>query len=533
VDASGNRTSEVRITDGAVQDLASAAAWTIATTSVGTQLKCSIPAEVGDRIRVDIGMLYSGTRYLDAVLLDSAGAINLYAGTLTTSPLAEGNPELYPSTSFGKASSGIVFTVAAGHLSGGQATIALANQGTGAGRVYAFSGYPFRLGLTNIGPAIAPSGISVAQTSTPTSGYIKYAPAGVALSGSDVTGPFSYLGAGGFQIGVGTPDSTYVLPTTRYPNTRGTLSSSQSIYSIEFGTDATAFQLRFNWQTGGCIRITVDGRRMTDLMQSLGGITLGSSHLMTVSLGAAQPRTIRLDFSVAPYGGIFLPPGASMWKPATPSKRIMILGDSISGGSSMNTAGGAGTWFPRAARLLGYSDIWNESLGGTGYITAGSFATLGTRAPIDVIPNAPDTLIISAGYNDNGGSQPSISSAAAGLYSAIKAGLPNAAIYVIGCWSPSGSPATSITNTDNTIKAAAAAANLPFISPLTGGIYNSAGTLIATHGAWITGTGRVGATTGSGNADTYIGTDAVHPTDAGHKYLGDRVTAAIQELQNA
>ncbi|WP_234321292.1 SGNH/GDSL hydrolase family protein [Streptomyces katrae] len=533
LDGAGLRTAEVRITDGAVQDLASAASWTIATTSVGTQLAWRIPAEPGDRIRVDFGMLYSGSRYLDAVLLDSAGAIALYAGTQTSSPLAEGNPEFYPSTSFGKASSGILFTVTAAHLSGGQATIALANQGTGAGRVYAFSGYPFRLTLTNLGPVPAPTSISVAQTSTPTSGYIKYAPAGVTLSGSDVTGPFSYLGASGFQIGSGTPDSTYVLPTTRYPNTRGTLSSSQSIWSVEFGTDATAFQLRFNWQTGGCYRITVDGRRMTDLMQSLGGTTPGSTHLMTVNLGAAQPRTVRIDFSVAPFGGIYLPPGASMWKPATPARRFMVLGDSIPGGSNMNTGGGSGTWFARTARLLGYSDAWNEALGSTGYITAGTTATLGTRAPIDVIPNAPDTLIISAGYNDNGGSQPAISSAAASLYSAIKTGLPSTAIYVIGCWSPTGSPAASITNTDTTLRTAAAAASLPFISPITGAIYNSAGSLVATHGPWITGTGRVGATTGSGNADTYIGTDAVHPTDAGHKYLADRVVAALQELANA
>ncbi|MFD5509008.1 SGNH/GDSL hydrolase family protein [Streptomyces sp. NPDC127051] len=529
-DAQGFRTTEVRITDGAVQDLASAASWTIAATSVGTQLKCSIPAEPGDRIRVDFGMLYSGTRYLDAVILDSAGTINVYAGSQTTSPLAEGNPEFYPSTSFGKASSGIVFTVASGHLSGGQATIALANQGTGAGRVYAFSGYPFRLTLTNIGPAPAPSGVTVALGSTPAVGYIKYAPAGVTLSGSDVTGPFSYLGAGGFQIGSGTPDSTYSLPTTRYPNTRGTLSSSQSIWSLEFGTDATAFQLRFNWQVGGCYRLWVDGRRMTDLMQSLGGSTPGSTHLMTVNLGIAQPRLIRLDFAVAPFGGIYLPPGATMWKPPAAASRIMVFGDSIPGGSSLNVGGGSGTWFPRAARTLGYSDAWNEALGGTGYITAGSTATLGTRAPIDVIPNNPDVLIISAGYNDNGGSQPSISSAAASLYSAIKTGLPGTKIYVIGCWSPSGSPASSITNTDNTLKAAAAAANLPFISPLTGGIYDSTGTLIATHGPWITGAGRVGATTGSGNADVYIGTDATHPTDAGHSYLAGRVVAAIREL---
>lgn len=222
-----------------------------------------------------------------------------------------------------------------------------------------------------------------------------------------------------------------------------------------------------------------------------------------------------------------------MWKPPAPAKRFMVLGDSIPGGSSMNTGGGAGTWFARAARLLGYSDAWNEALGSTGYITAGSTATLGTRAPIDVIPHTPDVLIISAGYNDNAGSQPSISSAAASLYSAVKAGLPATTIYVIGCWSPIGSPGASITNTDTTLRTAAAAASLPFISPITGGVYDAAGTLVATHGAWITGTGRVGATTGTGNADTYIGTDAVHPTDAGHAYLAGRIVAAIQELQNA
>lgn len=530
VDGAGQRTSEIRISDGAVVDLASAASWTIAATSVGTQLKCSIPAEPGDRIRVDPGMLYSGTRYIDVALLDSAGAISLYAGTLTSSPLAEGNPEFYPSTSFGKASSGIMFTVTAAHLASGQATVALANQGTGAGKIYAYSGYPFRLGLTNLGPALAPTALSVAQTSTPAAGYIKYAPAGVALAGSDVTGPFRYLGATGFQIGTGTPDSSNVLPTSRYPNTRGTLSSSQSIWSVEFGTDATALQLRFNFQTAGYYRLTVDGRKVTDLMQPIGGTTAGSTHLMTVTLGAAQSRVIRFDFSVVPFGGIHLPPGATMWSTATRAGRFMAFGDSLSEGSNMNTGGGAGTWASRTAAALGYETAWNEARGGTGYITAGSYATLANRVATDVIANAPTKLVVWAGYNDNGGSQPAISTAAASLYSTLKAGLPNTAIYVIGCWSPTGSPGASLTNTDATLRTAAAAASLPFISPITGACYNASGALVATHGAWITGTGRVGATTGSGNADTYIGTDAVHPTDAGHAYLAKRITAALQEL---
>lgn len=530
-DGAGIRTAEARITDGAVVDLTSSTPWIIATTSVGTPLQCSIPAAAGDRIRVHLSMMYVGAHFMDLALLTSAGAIAQYGASGTASPLTEGAPELYPSVSFSKAASAGMFTVAAAHItSTGMVTIALAHSGTSSGKVYANTDYPWRMLLENLGPAPAPTSISVAQTGTPSAGYIKYAPAGVALAGSDVTGPFRYLGATGFQIGSGTPDSSNVLPISRYPNTRGTLSSSQSVWSVEFGTDATALQLRFNYQSAGCYRLWVDGRRYTDLMQPIGGTTPGSTHLMTVNLGAAQPRVIRFDFYTVPFGGVHLPPGAIMWSTATRPGRFMAFGDSLSDGSSLNTGGGAGTWAAKTASLLGYDNCWNEARGGTGYITAGSYATLANRVATDVIANAPTKLIVWAGYNDNGGSQPAISTAAASLYSTIKAGLPSAAVYVIGCWSPTGSPGASLTNTDATLRTAAAAANLPFISPITGACYDASGTLIATHGAWITGTGRVGATTGTGNADTYIGTDAVHPTDAGHAYIARRIMAALQEI---
>ncbi|MFK0045524.1 GDSL-type esterase/lipase family protein [Streptomyces sp. NPDC090741] len=375
----------------------------------------------------------------------------------------------------------------------------------------------------------APS-INTAQTTTPTAGYIKYAPAGVTLSGSDVTGPFTYLGGGGFQIGSGTPDNTYVLPTSRYPNTRGTLTSSQSVWSLEFGCDAQTFQWRFNYQTGGMYRLSIDGRRVTDLMQAVGGTTAGSTHLMTIDLGSAAPRIIRLDMYTAPFGGIFIPPGATLWSSVPNGGRLMIFGDSLSDGSAINTGGGAGTWFQRSAKYLGANDFWDQARGGTGYVTAGSYTTLANRVAADVVAWNPDRLIVWAGYNDNGTDQTALGVAAASLYATIKAGLPNTPVYVIGCWSATGSPAASITNTDTTLRTAAAGAGFPFISPITGSIYSSAGTLIATHGAWITGTGRVGATTGSGNADIYIGSDAVHPTDAGHIYLARRIRAAISEL---
>lgn len=360
--------------------------------------------------------------------------------------------------------------------------------------------------------------ISTAQTTTPTTGYIKYAPAGVTLSGTDVTGPYAYAGAGNFAIGATSPDTNYVLPLSKYPNT---YSSGQGIWSVEFGTDAQVMQVRMKYISSATMfRLSIDGRKVTDLMQSSGGTTAGSGHLITIDLGSAAPRRIRLDFATFPFGGVYLPPSATMWRVPLQGGRLMVLGDSIPDGSAQNTGAGAGTWFHRAARLLGSTDAWAQGRGGTGYITPGAYATFGDRAPVDVVGWAPDRLAVWGGYNDSGGSQSAIGSAAASLFSTIKTGLPNCQVLVLGCWSPTASPGAGITNTDTTLRTAAAGAGYPFVSPITGSVYDGAGSLLATHGAFIT----------SGNAASYVGGDNVHPTDAGHVYLSRRIVAAWREV---
>lgn len=146
------RTATARITDDALVDLPSAPSWVIAVTSVGTPLQCSITAAAGDRIRVEGDFMRSGAHFLDWVLLDSAGAIAIYGTTRTGTPPAEGSPSMYTSTSFPGVQGGKQFVVSAGHIAAGMATIALAHQGTSAGRVYAHTTYPFEMLLTNLGP---------------------------------------------------------------------------------------------------------------------------------------------------------------------------------------------------------------------------------------------------------------------------------------------------------------------------------------------------------------------------------------------
>lgn len=336
------------------------------------------------------------------------------------------------------------------------------------------------------------------------------------------TGPFLYLGAGDFSFGTGTPDSSYYLPRSRYPNT---YASGQTNWSVEFCTDASVFEIKFKYISSATkYRLSVDGRKITDLAQTTGASSAGSSHVLKFTFGSATPRRIRFDFTTMPFGGLFLGPGATAWKPVSRGGRLGILGDSISDGSSENTGSGIGTWHYRAARLLGCTDVWDQARGGTGYITAGSYATFANRVTLDITPYSFDRLIVWGGYNDNAGNQATIQAAAESLFATLKSVIaPGGDIYVIGCYSPSGSPASSITNTDNSIKAAADAADLPFISPLSGSIYDAAGTLLATQGAWIT----------AANASGYIGADTVHPNDNGHIYLSRRVVEALKVLMPA
>ncbi|MBW8735590.1 MAG: hypothetical protein JF621_00095 [Streptomyces turgidiscabies] len=155
--ASGSqeRTARVRITNDDLSGLPAAASWTVVQTSAGTQLKCSIAAVAGDRIRVCGNCMYIGAHFADWVLLNSDGSIGDYATSESSTPPSEGNPTMYPSRTYGSLNNPEMFTVGAGHINAGVVTVALAHKGTetgGGNVVYAHPTYPFRLRLENIGP---------------------------------------------------------------------------------------------------------------------------------------------------------------------------------------------------------------------------------------------------------------------------------------------------------------------------------------------------------------------------------------------
>lgn len=329
---------------------------------------------------------------------------------------------------------------------------------------------------------------------------------------------FSYTAGMGF--GTTFPDTTLYQPNSRYGYTWG----SPPYWSVQFGTDAATFEFLFKYvSTATLYRMSVDGRKLTDLVTSTGAVTAGSRHVLKFAFGSSVPRTIRIDFYTCPFGGVFIGANDTIWKTPLKNDRLIVLGDSFTAGSSQNTGAGNGTWMTRFARLLDYQDIWNSSIGGTGYVADNSGASVpfGSRAVVDVTNNRPDRIIIWGGYNDTGFTQAAIDTAARSLYRDLTSYL-DSYIVVVGPLASNGVPTASQTNTAATLQQAAADWGMPFIDPLTGSIYDAKGSLLATTGAWITNV----------NATAYIGVDGVHPNDAGHTYLAHRMAESYIKLGN-
>jgi hypothetical protein len=378
------------------------------------------------------------------------------------------------------------------------------------------------LALTTYNPFTSATQAPAEDTSA-SAGYTR-----IAYSDARLT----YSGAAEFTAGGTWPDTEYYYPASLYPHNRG----SQNIFAVEFFTDApwVEFQVKYS-TTGAAYRLLVDDRRTTEAAVATTVISSGYPLQYRFDFPTAAPRRIRIELAYFPFNGIYIPSTSNLWKVPAYRDRTLVLGDSITGGSGYNLGWGMGTWLNRVSLILGWDDVWCQAIGGTGYITAnaikdftratgvvsGSTGSLNDIAQYDYAASGISRVIIFGGYNDSAGNQATISTAAALLYQNLKAAMPADQIVVIGCFSNTGSPPAGITNTDNTLQAAAAAAGLQFISPLTGRVYNQRGTQIADHGAWIT----------TANAAAYISTgDNVHPNDAGHVYLARRIADAFRVL---
>lgn len=349
-------------------------------------------------------------------------------------------------------------------------------------------------------------------------------------------GKYTFLGANWRNIAQTYPGTEFYRPESCHQG-NGADPTFGPIYGgrVRFTLDAPSFELYIvttGAGGGNGVRMKVDGKYAragtigTDA--SAGGwryypVTWGDG-----SAAFRKPRNYELEF----YGGCsFLGVRTTnLYRPAPwpqpDGLRLLVHGDSMVG-TQVDTGDKDAFLTPSngyiLGDLLGQADTWVSGTGGAGWFTPASHTQswFNDRVALDVVANAPDVIIELGGVNDEpvltSGSitQAQHQSAVETWLSSVLAAKPETIVFMTGPMIAGAAPAAGHIKARDA-KAAAAAKfprNVAFIDNFAD--------------PWFFGTGKLGAATGDGNRDWAIGTDGVHPTMEGHRYLGGRVARAV------
>ncbi len=150
------------------------------------------------------------------------------------------------------------------------------------------------------------------------------------------------------------------------------------------------------------------------------------------------------------------------------------------------------------------ADLRLHAAGGAGYVN-GSTAddeTFLDQVRGHRVPDA-DVVVVFGSRNDELLPPAEVKAQAAQVFAAVRAGSPSAALVVIGpAWDDDVPPA-ELLRTRDAVAAAAGAAGASFVDPLAE--------------QWLL------------DHPELIGTDGMHPHDAGHAYLASRIAPAVRE----
>lgn len=291
-------------------------------------------------------------------------------------------------------------------------------------------------------------------------------------------------------------------------------------WKLEFYTDAPVFELQTR-RVGGNFRIYVDDKlvSVTPTSQPTGG-AIERTVVDFSSVGGRAVRKIGVEGQEMQFKGLSIGAIDSVWPALRRAPLLAVLGDSyVEAGNYATAKYTSFAW--RAAQMLGWR-IAASGSGGTGYLkTSGVRVKYRDRWRNDLGQLSPDVVVVTGGRNDNGSFSPSnVGAEAALLFADIRSQLPNAKIIAVSPFAASNGETTSLQAFGAAIQSALS------------GISNSH-FLDVLSPALITGTGKVGATTGDGNADVLIGADAVHPTQLGHDVMGRWLAERIASLYSA
>lgn len=320
---------------------------------------------------------------------------------------------------------------------------------------------------------------------------------------------------GGVQIGSAGSVAVIGAPA---PN------SNAKSWGVQFDVAGTKnVEFLVNARRGAAWNLWVDDRPAADIPMTT-PLTENAQNLIKFTLPDAGAHDIRFYMNNLSLATIFGDPGSTASSKPVAGPRVFFLGDSLTEGTRQSTGGGLGSWIWRFGAMCGFVDIWNGGVGSTGAIAdnRGAGANYVTRASTVVAAADPDIVFITSYYNDRNWAARDIANAFGSTIDAIAALPAKPMIVVTGSYDPLGVNGAPYDSIDAAILAACTARGVPYIEPTTGTVYDGRGKRLGGGGPWIT----------ADNRAAFIGSDAVHQTDAGQKYMAQRMFDAFSLLQS-
>lgn len=295
-------------------------------------------------------------------------------------------------------------------------------------------------------------------------------------------------------------------------------------WSCTFETDAPKFAVASYGSYGP--RLIVDG----NLLQ-IGGFvasTAGSPSWQVVDYaGVRKRRRVTMQgFSSDSFQGVRVDSASTIWPVSTGDHvRAIFIGDSITAGSAGGPLGSGWDWPAQFSFLVGIDDPWNIAEGGTGFLANNSgqgYTYLGHIQ--DFCNNSPDVGFIFDDINDEGTYTPAqITTAALATFQAMRDCAPGVPIVAMGAWPGNSGPSATRLTSEAAILSAFTQWNdsLSYYIPISND----------PTGSWVSGTGTVGATTGTGNADSCIAASptAPHPIQLCINTIAQRVNTVFRQ----
>lgn len=287
-------------------------------------------------------------------------------------------------------------------------------------------------------------------------------------------------------------------------------------YKIMVYCDAAKLEALFYVPTGATYRIKVDDEYIAATATTFG--VSGATRWLGIDFGTAAVRRIVIETN-ALIVGLTTAVTGTLWAAKPRGPRVIAFGDSYTGGATGANGAAYTTWLSALADQLGWEDVYQNAVGSTGYVaTIGGYSNTvaGQLAAAVAASVQPDVVIVTAGHND-AYADATVGAAAAAAHAAIRTAWPLATVVCGGPWYVGGSAAVASWASKEAAIFAAADADVNVAQASGEGV------------PWFTGTGKVGSTTGSGNSDTYVYSDGVHPTQAGHDYAGVRFADELRK----